>query len=219
MCAYTYACMHFCVAHIHVYVYAHQPHTHTRMTQECRTRRQMRLGCRRVWKVTASTRRQVCVCVCVCVGGWVGGCKYIYTYSEPYSFTHSLTCTCTRSHTNTRTPTHPHLHTQDILTWAAATIRGAHEGHTRAPSHTRPPSHASCVCVCVCVRARTHTRHCHLGGSPDPRGVVDEGPHRVVLGVVTRGFAVLWARVCSRFGLRVCGWRDASVCVCVCDCV
>ena len=217
MWAYTYACMHFCVAHIHVYVYAHQPHTHTRMTQECRTRRQMRLGCRRVWKVTASTRRQVCVCVCVWVGGWVQVYLHIFRaiLIHPLSHVHVHALAHEHTHTHASPPTH----TRHLDLGRRNDPRGTRGAHTRALTHTPSLSCVLCVCVRVCVRARTHTRHCHLGGSPDPRGVVDEGPHRVVLGVVTRGVAGLWARVCSRFGLRVCGWRDASVCVCVCDCV
>ena len=141
------------------------------------------------------------------------------TRTRTHTRTHTHTRTRKHTHTNTNTHTHTNTHTRHLDLGRRNDPRGTRGAHTRALTHTPSLSCVLCVCVRVCVRARTHTRHCHLGGSPDPRGVVDEGPHRVVLGLVTRGFAGLWARVCSRFGLRVCGWRDASVCVCVCDCV
>ena len=70
LCAYT-KDEFLCCAHPCIRMCTPTTHSHTHVTQECRTRRQTRLGCRRVWKVTASTRRQGGVCVCV--GGWVGG--------------------------------------------------------------------------------------------------------------------------------------------------
>jgi hypothetical protein len=139
-----------------------------------------------------------------------------HSHSHTHPHAHAHTHTQTHTHTNTHTHTHTNTHTRHLDLGRRNDPRGTRGAHTRALTHTPSLSCVLCVCVRVCVRARTHTRHCHLGGSPDPRGVVDEGPHRVVLGVVTRGVAVLWARVCSRFGLRVCVWRDACVCVCAC---